>query len=96
MAITAWAAKFLDQLDLLVGEGLNFSDGLNDGAYQLILPRHWDIQSCPVRAKFDGCNDIRLASLDVSSAGRQGRRRARLRFVANISTEWDFRVRMNG
>ena len=40
MAMTAWAAKFLHQIDLLVGEGLHFLAIDADGADQFALLEH--------------------------------------------------------
>ncbi len=42
MAMTAWAAKFLDQLDLLVGERPDLLAVDGDGANQLALFKHRD------------------------------------------------------
>ena len=56
MAMTAWSAKFFDQLDLLVGEGANFARGQSEHADQFVLLQHWDSQKRPDASKFDGCD----------------------------------------
>ena len=45
MAMTAWAAKFVDQSDLLVGEGPNFLAGQGERTDQFVLLQHRDGQT---------------------------------------------------
>ena len=40
MAMTAWAAKFLHQLDLLIGEWPHLLAIDHDGADQTVVPEH--------------------------------------------------------
>ena len=60
MAMTAWAAKFCDQLDLLVGKGTNFLAVHGERADQFVLLQHRDSQNRPYAPKFDGCNECRM------------------------------------
>ena len=53
MAMTAWAAKFCDQLDLLVGERANLLAIDGDGADQLIVLEHRHSEHVRDAAKFD-------------------------------------------
>ena len=51
MAMTAWAAKFCDQLDLLVGERANLLAIDDDHADQLIVLEHRHRQNGPGAAE---------------------------------------------
>ena len=42
MAMTAWAAKFFNQFDLLVGKGANFLAVHDDRANQFVIFQHWN------------------------------------------------------
>ena len=75
MAMTAWAAKFVHQLDLLVGEGTNFLAINGECADQFVLLQHRDGESRPYAAKFDGRNDGADRVFNVSSALPPNRRR---------------------
>ena len=44
MAMTAWAAKFLHELDLLFGERANLLAIDDDAANQLIILQHWHLE----------------------------------------------------
>ena len=66
MAMTAWAAKFVHQLDLLVGEGTNFLAVNGERTDQFVLLQHRDSQKRPYAAKFDSRDDPRIASFSVS------------------------------
>ena len=46
IAMTAWRAKFCDQLDLLVGERADLLAKDDDSADQLVLLEHWDNDKC--------------------------------------------------
>ena len=53
MAMTAWAAKFCDQLDLLVGERADLLAVDDDGADQLVLLEHRHAEHGPDAGEFD-------------------------------------------
>ena len=57
MAMTAWAAKFVNQRDLLVGEGTNFISVQGKRSNQVILFEHWDSQIRSHAPEFD-CGDV--------------------------------------
>ena len=94
MAMTAWAAKFCDQLDLLVGEGTNFLAVQRERTDQFVLLQHRDSQKRPYTPKFDGCNDCRIALFNVGCVcckiGDVNRR-----FGRHHATDDDFRTGTN-
>ena len=61
MAMTACAAKFVDQLDLLVGERPNLLAIDDDAADQLALLEHRHQQHCPRPSAVDQGDDTRFA-----------------------------------
>ncbi len=69
MAMTAWAAKFVHQLDLLVGEGANFLTEDGDGADQRVILEHRHGNKSSRAAKFD-----RRGSVDPRQRSRIGRK----------------------
>ena len=71
MAMTAWAAKFCDQLDLLVGERPHFLAIDDDGADQLVVLEH--------RHHENGTMPRSSPSLRRIAAGYGGRPRNRRR-----------------
>ena len=56
MAMTACAAKFVQQFDLLFGEGPNFLADQGKRADHLVLLQHRHAQGGPRTTKFDGSN----------------------------------------
>ena len=56
MAMTAWAAKFCDKSNLLVGEGADLLAVYGERADQLAFVQHRNCKNCPHAAKFYGCN----------------------------------------
>ena len=61
MAMTAWAAKFCHQRNLLVGEWANFLAVDDDGADQLVVLEHRNEDHRPNAAELDGINGFRVA-----------------------------------
>ena len=57
MAMTAWAAKFLHQFDLLVGEWPDLLTVHGDCADQLALLEHWHGERVRTPPSFDESND---------------------------------------
>ena len=64
MAMTACAAKFCNQIDLLVGERTDFRAVDDDCADQLIVLDHRDGEYGPITGEIDGGDDKGIA-LDV-------------------------------
>ena len=58
MAMTAWAAKFLHQFDLLIGKGPNFVPEQADCSDQFVILQHRNNKKRPYTPEFDGF-DIR-------------------------------------
>ena len=65
MAMTAWSAKCLDQLDLLVGERAHLLAVDGDDSDQFVLLEHRNREYGPSAAKLHGGNDTRLALHDM-------------------------------
>ena len=63
MAMTAWAAKFCDQLDLFVGERADFLAVNDQGTDQGIFLQHRDGQTRPHAAKFNRFDDCGSRSM---------------------------------
>ena len=64
MAMTAWRAKLLDKLDLLVGERADLLAVDGDGADQLIVLEHRHRECRPIATVVDSGGHERIA-LDV-------------------------------
>ena len=60
--MTACAAKFFHELNLLVGEGPNFLAGQGERADQIVFLQHRDYEGCPRAAKVNGRNFAGLPS----------------------------------
>ena len=61
MAMTACVAKFVHQLDLLVGERTDLLAIDGDGADQLVVLEHRHDEQCPQRRRFDAGDDEWIA-----------------------------------
>ena len=61
MAMTAWAAKFCDQLDLLVGERPHLLAVDDDGADQLVVLEHRHHDQCASARESTAATDERVA-----------------------------------
>ena len=61
MAMTAWAAKFLHQLDLLVGEWTHLLAIDGEDADQLVLLEHRHVQTGSESAEVNGSDENRFA-----------------------------------
>ena len=68
MAMTAWLAKFCDQLDLLVGERANLLAVDGDGADQLVLLEHRNDEKGPRTGEVGERDDDGIA-LDIGRLG---------------------------
>ena len=66
MAITAWAAKCLDKLDLLVGERVDALRDNDEDADQVAFAQQWNAQSGAKAAALRASSQVNSGSANTS------------------------------